>query len=183
MVVGQISGMVKGKQDRFDKTHKGGCKVRCRLESENVTSNKDKNYIKILMWINKNRINIKEVSMEKFNLACITFQNNYDANYCLECMKKAGDKVVSGFIDIRSTTCKGVIADWPFDIPILWEEIVDKQEIIKIERMRRKVWNREEKKWKDQKTDNLIITMRGSRVKKSIRVFKNIGFGINSPIH
>lgn len=98
------------------------------------------------MWINKNRINIKEVSMEKFNLACITFQNNYDANYCLECMKKAGDKVVSGFIDIRSTTCKGVIADWPFDIPILWEEIVDKQEIIKIERMRRKVWNREEKK-------------------------------------
>lgn len=130
------------------------------------------------MWINKNRINIKEISMEKFNLACITFQNNYDANYCLECMKKAGDKVVSGFIDIRSTTCKGVIADWPFDIPILWEEIVDKQEIIKIERMRRKVWNREEKKWKDQKTDNLIITMRGSRVKKSIRVFKNIGFGI-----
>lgn len=178
MVVGQISGMVKGKQDRFDKTHKGECKVRCRLESENVTSNKGKNYIKILMWINKNRINIKEISMEKFNLACITFQNNYDANYCLECMKKAGDKVVSGFIDIRSTTCKSVITNWPFDIPILWEEIVDKQEIIKIERMRRKVWNREEKKWKDQKTDNLIITMRGSRVKESIRVFKNIGFGI-----
>lgn len=86
MVIGQISGMVKGKQDRFDKTHKGECKVRCRLESENITSNKGKNYIKILMRINKNRINIKEVSMEKFNLACITFQNNYHANYCLECM-------------------------------------------------------------------------------------------------
>lgn len=130
------------------------------------------------MWINKNRINIKEVRMEKFNLACISFLNNYDANYCLECMEKAGDKVVSGFIDIRSTTCKGVIADWLFDIPTLWEEIVDKQEIIKIERMRRKVWNRKERKWEDQKTDNLIITMRGSRIKDNIRVFKNIGFGL-----
>lgn len=142
MEVEQISGMLKGKQTRFEKTYKGECKVRCRLESEKVTNNKGKNYIKILMWINKNRINIKEVRMEKFNLACISFLNNYDANYCLECMEKADDKVVSGFIDIRSITCKGVIADWPFDIPTLWEEIVDKQEIIKIERMRRKVWKK-----------------------------------------
>lgn len=77
------------------------------------------------MWLNKNKINSKEVNMEKFNLADITFQNSSDANYCLENIEKVSGKIVSGFIDSRSITCRGVIAEWPYDIPTLWEEIVD----------------------------------------------------------
>lgn len=125
MTLDQVTGMSREKQDRFNKTQRGECRVKCRLEGKNITNNKSKNYIKILMWLNENKLNSKEVNMEKFNLADITFQNSSDANYCLESIEKARGKIVSGFIDSRSITCRSVIADWPYDIPTLWEEIVD----------------------------------------------------------
>ncbi|XP_026824086.1 uncharacterized protein LOC105283866 isoform X2 [Ooceraea biroi] len=50
--------------------------------------------------------------------------------------------------DKRLFSCKGVIADWPYDIPELWKNMVDKDkdDIIKIERMKRRIWNKQTNK-------------------------------------
>lgn len=44
--------------------------------------------------------------------------------------------------------------------------------------MKRKVWNKKERKWTDQKTDNLIVIMKENRITESITIFKNIRFGL-----
>lgn len=41
------------------------------------------------------------------------------------------------YIDKKTVTNKGVIANWPYGITELWGNIIDKQDIISIENMKK----------------------------------------------
>ncbi|KMQ83150.1 hypothetical protein RF55_20787 [Lasius niger] len=124
----RLSELFNDKQQRFEVDFKGECKIKCKLSVNNVTSNKGKNYVKILTWYNSNRIYPVTVKMLRVNLAELTICNCNEANSCLEIIDKVPDKVkmVSGFIDKRSVISRGVITDWPYDIPQLRKEIINK---------------------------------------------------------
>ncbi|RLU23006.1 hypothetical protein DMN91_005284, partial [Ooceraea biroi] len=72
--------------------------------------------------------------------------------------------------DKRLFSCKGVIADWPYDIPELWKNMVDKDkdDIIKIERMKRRIWDKQTNKYISQfsETNILLWNAGGIRSKK-----------------
>lgn len=156
--------LLKSKLIRYDESTIGECKITCKLTADKITVSKGKNYLKILAWFNNNKIFPLKINMIKYNLAEAIFSNCNEANLCLNTMDRTQTNVKSivGFINNKSKFWRGVITDWPYDIPQLWQEIINKDEGTKMERMFRRVWNQEEKAIMNKKTDNIIITMKGS---------------------
>lgn len=79
-------------------------------------------------------------------------------------------------MDFSFSFSRGVITDWPYDIPELWNNIVDK-DIFKIEKMRR-IWDQESKKYLWQYTNNFLVTMRGNTLKDRIMICDNLHIGL-----
>ena len=112
--------------------------------------------------------------MVKFKIAVLTFNNAVEANACLGKLDLQMDNWLQGFIDFSTSFSRGVITDWPYDIPELWENIIDKASIFKIEKMRRRVWDQESKKFIMQYTNNFLVTMKGNKIKERIMIFDKL---------
>ncbi|XP_029666124.1 uncharacterized protein LOC115237305 isoform X2 [Formica exsecta] len=170
--------LLKNKLIRYEESTIGECKITCKLTADKITVSKGKNYLKILAWFNNNKIFPLKINIIKYNLAEAIFSNCNEANLCLDTMDRAqtNDKSIIGFINNKSKFWRGVITDWPYDIPQLWQEIINKDEVTKMERMFRRIWNKEEKVMMNKKTDNIIITMKGSQLKENITIFENLQY-------
>ncbi|XP_026824073.1 uncharacterized protein LOC105283866 isoform X1 [Ooceraea biroi] len=133
---------------QLDKQKEGNIKIKLKISAEHAASNKGKNLFKMLSWCSKNQVVPSNAEMLKFNLALLTFNKVIEAKECLVKVNSLNDKWLVGIIDKRLFSCKGVIADWPYDIPELWKNMVDKDkdDIIKIERMKRRIWNKQTNK-------------------------------------
>ncbi|KAK0172476.1 hypothetical protein PV328_005788 [Microctonus aethiopoides] len=70
-------------------------------------------------------------------------------------------------------TNKGVISDWPDTIKELWEAIREPHNILKIEKMYRKKWNKINRKQEEVETGNIIITFKGNEIKKTVGLWDN----------
>ncbi|XP_039305606.1 uncharacterized protein LOC113004804 isoform X2 [Solenopsis invicta] len=77
----------------------------------------------------------------------------------------------------QDTFSRGVITDWPYEIPELWENIVDKKDIFRIEKMKKRVWDQGTKKFQTQFINNFIITLKG-KSKDRIKIFDNLNIGL-----
>lgn len=49
-----------------------------------------------------------------------------------------------------------------------------KEDILKIEKMKRRVWDQKTKKFQLQFTNNFIITMKGNKIKDRIKIFDRL---------
>ncbi|XP_029162203.1 uncharacterized protein LOC114933798 isoform X2 [Nylanderia fulva] len=159
---------------RYDSKITNVCKINCKINTDHVMSNRGKNCTKILLWCNKNGVFPINIEMIKFNLSTISFKNAKEANDCLDKIDKVENKWLTGFIDKKLVTCRGVIVDWPFEIPELWENIVEREDILKIEKMKKSIWNKTDKKYEVVNTNNFIITMKGNKIKDSLTIFNNL---------
>ncbi|XP_025987600.1 uncharacterized protein LOC113003229 isoform X3 [Solenopsis invicta] len=152
--------LIKALSNRIDKTIKGECKIKCKIEKEYCTPSRGKNCVKISLWCNQNRVCPTSINMIKYNIAILTFKTASEANACLDRIDNLSNKWILGFIDFSDLFYRGVITDWPYEISELWENIVDKQEIFKIEKMKKRVWDSDSKKHLWKFTDNLLVTMK-----------------------
>ncbi|XP_025997390.1 uncharacterized protein LOC120356852 isoform X2 [Solenopsis invicta] len=152
--------LVKEINRRFDRFTQGECKIKCKILQSHCTSSKGKNSIKISLWCNQNLIRPISIDMIKYNFAVLTFKNALDANACLDKLDKQSNGWLQGFVDFTDTFSRGVITDWPYEIPELWENIVDKKDIFRIEKMKKRVWDQETKKFQMQFINNFIITLK-----------------------
>lgn len=126
-------------QKSFPQGYKRKYKLFYKITSNNTTGNKDKSAILISTWCYRNKLFPVTVDMLKRDLAIVIFKELSIANKCLELCKNESNGFLNFFINRRMNSCRGVIINWPLDIPELWENIVNKDEIIKIERMKRKM--------------------------------------------
>lgn len=169
-----VTEMEAGKKRRFEETHLGPCKVRVRLTRGKVSPKQGKNFIKIWKGMLSKNIRPAEAIMSSHATAEVKFENSYEANSCLD--KLDIDEEESGLkasIDIRAISSKGVITDWPDSIMDLWEAMEDHSDVIKMERMFKKRWNKEERKYKEEETENIIITSKGENIKEKIGLWDN----------
>ncbi|KYN29938.1 Nucleic-acid-binding protein from mobile element jockey [Trachymyrmex cornetzi] len=74
-------------------------------------------------------------------------------------------------VDQRGIYSRGVISDWPSSIPDLWQAMVNKESVIKLERMYRRKWDEKLKKSINVKTDNIVIIMKGENLCREISIF------------
>lgn len=102
--------------------------------------------------------------MLSFNTVKVTFENYRIANSCLEILDKKNKEEKENFytyIQERAVRSKGVISNWKYSVEKLIEAITDKTRITKIERMKRKKWDKINKKLIDEYKDKLIIITEG----------------------
>lgn len=109
-------------QKRFSKDHKEKYKSYCKITSSNPMGSKGKNEMLINTWCYKNKLFPITIDMIKRDLAIVIFKELSVANKCLQICKEDSNGLLKFFIDRRFNTCRGVIADWPFDIPE-WEAV------------------------------------------------------------
>ncbi|KYQ58421.1 Nucleic-acid-binding protein from mobile element jockey [Trachymyrmex zeteki] len=76
-------------------------------------------------------------------------------------------------VDQRVMYTRGVISDWSSSIPELWQAIVNKENIIKLECMYRRKWDEKSNKSANVKLDNIVITMKGENLCREISIFDN----------
>ncbi|XP_077282657.1 uncharacterized protein LOC143908758 [Temnothorax americanus] len=160
---------------RFEKEFEGMKIVCCRLTTQNICNKKGMNKIKIQMFLHKARCYPDDFEMDQFNLARLKFINMTDANSCLDKLCRECKDKVHVYIDDRSITCKGVISDWPFSIPELWDTIVDKGNIMQIERMTRKLFDKKKQSRIENDTDNICIIFNKNVLPNNISIFEGYG--------
>ncbi|CAL1672449.1 unnamed protein product [Lasius platythorax] len=79
------------------------------------------------------------------NLASLKFKEITEANLCIEKINKELQDTLKVYIDRCTITSKGVITYWPFNIQELWEALESRDDIVQLEKMKRKVYNPEKK--------------------------------------
>ncbi|KAK0071172.1 hypothetical protein PV325_013358 [Microctonus aethiopoides] len=142
-----------------------------KINREFMNVKKEKNNIKIWKTLMRYNIIPKEVKMISHGTAIGTFDNYRDANRCLEELEK--EKEIQASTDSKRTTCKGVIADWPDSIPELWEALEDQNSIVKLERIYNRKWVVEKKRMTEIKTENIIATFKGDKIKENIKLWND----------
>ncbi|XP_071641713.1 uncharacterized protein [Temnothorax longispinosus] len=169
----EIAKELSGKY--FEPGLKGYKIVCCKLTRENTCAKKGLNEVKIRSLLHSIRCIPDNLEMDRFNLARLKFKNDEEANRCIERLNKEYKDKLQVYIDNRSRYCKGVIADWPYSIEELWENLVRKDNILQLEVMKKRIYNREMKKIEIKETDNIIITIKGSKLPERFSIFEGFG--------
>lgn len=111
----------------------------------------------------KGPVKVKEVLMTSHIAAEVEFANGQDANLCLQRVEEAKETGIIARIENRELITRGVITDWPDNIPGLWEALEDKSKVCRMEKMYRRRWDEREKNFREDDTGNIIITFYGNK--------------------
>lgn len=71
---------------------------------------------------------------------------------------------------------KGIISDWPKGIPELFDALDARNNIIKIERMKKRVWNKENNVSNYVASDNIVITFKGKSITEYVSIYDKMCF-------
>lgn len=100
------------------------------------------------------------IEMINRSTARILFQTKELAKTCLDFFE-IHNKLVTAFIDNKEIMHRGIISDWPNGIPELFDAIDLRDNIIKMERMKKRIWNKDDNTTKTVASDNIVVTFGG----------------------
>lgn len=164
--------MVETKDQRFSGRQEEYV-VTAKIKPEHITTDKRTNYVKIIKAILKDRIDPVNVLDNSFAASDIIFKDKEKANKCLSIEDKE-ERIITYGISNRTAQCRGVITSWDGDLLELSEAIEDKDQVIKVQRLRKRVWSVEEGEYGWEPTRHVIITLKGNRVPNEISIFKGL---------
>lgn len=95
--------------------------------------------------------------------ARIRFQNKVLANECLDFFE-IHNKLVLVHIDNKEIMHKGIISDQPKGIPELFDAMDSWNDILKMERMRKRVWNNENNIANYIASENIVIAFKDKSI-------------------
>lgn len=149
--------------------------INMRLNNFIATNNKEKNMVKVIMILHKTNFSPLGVEMINRNTARIKFRNKAAANECLTFFE-VHNKLVSVYIDNREVMHKGIISDWPKGIPELFDALDSRNNIIKMERIKKRVWNRDNNIANYVASDNIAITFKGKNITEYVSIYDKMCF-------
>lgn len=159
----------------------GATIVIVKLKKERVNAKRGRNFYKILKSLMKHKIYPKDILMISHASAKVKLDNAIDANSYLDKIMELESSDLSATTDRRCFSCRGVITDWDEPISEFWEAIDEKGDILKIENIYRKAWDKGEKIVKEKDTDNIIVTFIGSQVRENIGLWEGrVGIKVRS---
>ncbi|XP_028044736.1 uncharacterized protein LOC114253886 [Monomorium pharaonis] len=158
---------------RYDEGIEGSATITCRLKKEMTTTKKGKNMTKIVLLMHKLGYQQTEIKMSSFSGASVRFINRKIANKFLEDALKI-PRIISANIERTEITSIGVVSDWPNGIPELWEAMDEKENIVKMERMQKRIWDENTKIMKTRGTDNILVTFKGKAIKHKISIYNDM---------
>lgn len=169
-----LTEKVEGKgryKNKYQLNHKGEILLELNVEKRYKLKNKLLNNLKIASFIHKEKIRAENMKAIGFNKTEVKFRNIIEANRCLDVVNKQQDKKIEARIPGRMSRRKGVITEWEHEMPLheLAEALDnDKNNVIQIERMKRRYYNKEKKVVRYQYTDNIIVMFAGNELPTDI---------------
>lgn len=95
------------------------------------------------------------------------------ANACLDLQDRA-DRVVIYTIDNKNRRSKEVITCWDGSLPDLGETLDDKDQILSIEQLRKRVYDDKKKVFDWEPTKHSIITMKGNILPRELTIYGKV---------
>lgn len=125
------------------------------------TSCKETNKVKMLNYVYEKGYKVIEINNSRFGRLDLFFDNFQEANRCL-LDKKSGrlEKTVEFIIPNRIKRCKGVITDWGLEASLhdLVDSMVETSNILEIERLKRRVLDKESSMIRENVTQAICLT-------------------------
>lgn len=165
----QFRKWMRKETNRFDNVT-GSCTVNIRLSNLVISSNREKNLVKIIIILHKTEFSPLGVEMLNKSTARVRFLNKKVANECLDFFE-VHNKLVSVYIDNRETMHKGIVSDWSRGILELFKALDCRDKIIRMERLKKRVWNKENNISNVVATDNIVITFRGKSITEHVSIY------------
>lgn len=145
--------------------------VTARLKQEYVTQNKKVNSVKIMAQVDKDEINVDSILENSFTALDLEFKDKEVANKCLS-IEDNSNRRINYTIAKRNIQVKGVITLWDGEIQELYDAIMEKDKIVSLERLRKRIYNGREKRYEWESTKHIIIIWRDNKLPEEIKLFQ-----------
>lgn len=151
----------RGKQGEIYKHTRNGLKVvEAFLAPSAKTSCKETNKVKMLNYVYEKGYKVIEINNSRVGRLDLFFDNFQEANRC-SLDKKSGrlEKTVEFIIPNRIKRCKGVITDWGLEASLhdLVDSMVEISNILEIERLKRRVLDKESSMIRENVTQAICL--------------------------
>lgn len=157
-------------EETFSRAHVGKKVIGASLRPSVIVDNAETNKSKILKYIHSRGLKVRCVKDRGHARVELEFNSIAEANRCLE---DKHNTLVAFDIPYRIKQCKGVITGWDISMPLyhLAEVLAPCRGIISLERLFKKVWNKETKTSSKVKTHVVCCTWEGSEVPKEVKIY------------
>lgn len=136
-------------------------------------SNNKANKLKIIKYVYSKGYKVSEIKNRGFGRVELIFDNYMEANKCLADVQSGNnEKVVNFYIPRREISCKGVI-NWDkyASLDELLDSMVATDGITEVERMKRRRFDRESGRVREEITDLVCVTWENNRLPEQIRIY------------
>lgn len=156
---------------KFDRFHQEVCIVTVTLNTEYCTTRGQSNFLKIIV-ISEGKYTPDKVIKSGFKSVDVYFDSVCKANNLLSDSRL--NTRISCDILIRNTCTRGVISDWDNSTQKLEEAIDNKINVISIERILKRRFNRTDKSTTWCNTSNFIIVFKGRFLLDNISLYNGL---------
>lgn len=155
-------------QKRYSGTHVGLKIVDAVLDPSARSGSSENNKAKILRYVYGRGYKVNEAKSRGFARLELLFANHIDANRILDDKHSVN---IAFRIPSRAKTCIGMINGWDLDAPLdeLISVMVYLKDVLKVERLKRRLFNRETKTHEEQVSHVICMTCENSKVLSEIR--------------
>lgn len=146
--------------------------VTVKLKPDHSTIDKRTNAVKIIREIVKDDIDPDKILDSEFAASNLVFTNMEEANKCLR-IKDRKERAIIYVITGRTTQSKGVITAWDSNLQELLDAIDNKDLVLNVERLRKRIWNEESGSYHWTATRDIVLKMKGNKLSK-ISIFNGL---------
>lgn len=147
--------------------------VTVKLKSDHSMIDKRTNAVKIIREIVKDDIDPDKILDNGFAALDLVFKNMEEANKCLR-IKDRKERVIIYIITGRTIKSKGVITAWDSNLQELLDAIDNKDLVLNVERLRKRIWKEESGSYHWTATKHIVLTMKGNKVSEEISIFNGL---------
>jgi len=162
---------------KYDNKEPGIAVILINMKGHIQSHRKGINKSKIIFALHKFKCEPLGIEMVSRSTTRVLYENKYKANKCLETFS-IHNKLFSASIDIhkREKICRGIINDWPNGIPELFEAMDEQTAVIKLERLKKKIYDKESKTLKTKETGDILVTFKNKTLHPNISIYNKMGF-------
>lgn len=157
---------------KFDGLHRGPYVVTATLNNECCTTRSQSNFLKIMNAISEGKHGPDKVVKSGFKSVDLFFNSLGKANKILS-DSKLNSKINCEILN-RNKNIRGVITDWDGSIHSLGEAIDNKTNIISLERMLKRSYNKTEMKTEMKHTNSFIIVFNDRTIPDYVSLYNGL---------
>lgn len=173
----QEKKLLEEPETRYNHSHVGRKIVEAFLIPSAKVGSSEANKNKILRYVHSKGYRVTEIKDRDFARIELGFDNYAEANRCIDDRsREARQQGILFEIPYRAKWGKGIITGWDLTSPLdeLVDAMVSSSNIVKIERLMRKSFNREENRLTETVSHVICVTWEGNCVPSEVTLYGGI---------